>query len=91
MAAPSGFARSFSRSRRRPDGSEEILGHDRILLAHRERPGLEDNAILVALETVGVAVRADIDLAGDDRIASEAHLVEGGVLDDAARPFGTFG
>jgi hypothetical protein len=38
-----------------------------------------------------VAVRTNVDLAGDDRITPETDLVEGGILHDTARPFGTFG
>ena len=94
MMAPGGFARSFSAGTapaEREDGSEEIFGHDRILLAHRERMGLMNDTRLVGLETIGVAVRTNVDLAGDDRVTTETHLVKGGILDDTARPFGTFG
>lgn len=53
--------------------------------------GLMNHSLLIALETVRVTVRANVDLAGDNRITTKTHLVKGGVLDDSARPFGTFG
>ena len=77
--------------RREGRGSEKIFGHHRILLAGGKRVGLMNDTGLVALETIGVAVRTDVDLAGDDRVTPETHLVKGGILDDTARPFGTFG
>lgn len=67
----------------------QILGHHGILLAVGEGFCLVDHELIVALEPIRMAVRANVDFVRHNRVATHADFIQSGVFDNATRPLGT--